>query len=85
MNKYEKVIGTRLSSGNFYLLNCETQQIPTEKATVAEKFGGGASKIDLWHQRLARINGKHPLQKVKSSKGVDLGSESSVSFCEACV
>ena len=84
-NKHGKVIGTRSPSGKLYLFDCETHQIPTEKATVAGKFGSSTSKIDLWHQRLAQINGQQLMQQVKRSEGVDLGSQGSLSFCEACV
>ena len=71
MNKYGKVIGTGSLSGKLYLLDCETQQIPTEKATVAEKSGCSTSKIDLWHQRLAHINGQIENLTIKQ-KGVNL-------------
>jgi len=61
------------------------KQIPTKKATVAKKFGSSTSKIDLWDQRLTHIYGQQLFQRVKSSKGVDLGLQGSLSFCEAYV
>ena len=84
-NKCGKVIATGSPSGKLYLLDCETHQMPTEKATVAGRSGSSTSKIDLWHQRLGHINGQQLLQQAKSLEGVDLGSQSCLSFCKACV
>ena len=84
-NKRGKVIATGFPSGKLYLLDCETHQILTEKATVAGGSGSSTSKVDLWHQRLGHINGQQLLQQVESSEGVDLGSQHGLSFCEACV
>ena len=41
--------------------------------------------IDLWHQRLAHVNLKQLHQLVECSDGIDVQSQSKLSFCEACV
>ena len=61
-------------------LGCEVQQPSTEKAAIAE-----TSMIDLWHQRLAHVNLKQLRQLVECSDGIDVQSQSKLSFCEACV
>ena len=40
--------------------------------------------IDLWHQRLAHVNLKQLRQLVECSDGIDVQSQSKLSFCEAC-
>ena len=79
-SKYRKIIGTGSSLGKLYRLDCEVQQPSTEKAAIAE-----TSMIDLWHQRLAHVNLKQLHQLVECSDGIDVQSQSKLSFCEACV
>ena len=79
-SKYRKVIGTGSSLGKLYRLDCEVQQPSTEKAAIAEN-----SMIDLWHQRLTHVNLKQLRQLVECSDGIDVQSQSKLSFCEACV
>jgi len=69
-SKHRKVIGTGLSLGKLYKLDCEVQHLSAEKSTVAKE--PNHSKIDLWHQRLAHINLRQLHQQVESSEGVDI-------------
>ena len=41
--------------------------------------------IDLWHQRLVHVNLKQLHQLVECLDGIDIQSESKLSFCETCV
>ena len=83
-NRKRELIGTGSPLGKLYKLNCKVLKSSVEKAKIA-----GASKersmIDLWHQRLARVNVKQILQLVDNSTGIDLPPNEKQSFCEACV
>ena len=52
-NKNKKVIGTVLSLGKLYKIDCKVQQLSAENATIAEEYIASTSIIGLWHQRLA--------------------------------
>ena len=54
-NKKKKLISTGSPCGKLYKLNCDVLKKLSEKVTIANQ-AKSQNKIDLWHQRLARVN-----------------------------